>query len=158
MSAISENAAAGYSLCAFSLCGSGWGLVLKTNTAENVQKTQDSWVLLLQIFFFSSTIFCIVDVLFTSRSILFDRSWLSLFMLLFLLYWGEEHPPGLEFKGYVASFGADTQTQSSSAICTHWLLWFHCTHSGLLRLAVSSSLNSSRMGWSKCPLTNVSLL
>lgn len=44
------------------------------------------------------------------------------------------------------------------ALCTHWLLWFHCTHSGLLRLAVSSSLNSSRTGWSKCPLTNVSLL
>lgn len=43
-------------------------------------------------------------------------------------------------------------------MCTHGLLWFHCTHSGLLRLAVSSSLNSSRMGWSKCPATNVWLL
>lgn len=44
------------------------------------------------------------------------------------------------------------------AVCTDGLLWFHCTHSGLLRLEVSRSLNSSRMGWSKCPPTNVWLL
>lgn len=55
--------------------------------------------------------FCIIVVLLTSCSVLFDWSRLNLFiMVLFLLYWGEQHPPGLEFKIYVASFAADRQT------------------------------------------------
>lgn len=54
--------------------------------------------------FFSSTMFCIRVVLFTSCSVLFDWSWLSLFTVLFLFYWAEQHPPGLEFKIYIAFF------------------------------------------------------
>lgn len=41
---------------------------------------------------------------------------------------------------------------------THGLVWFHCTHRGLLRLPVSRSRNSSRTGDSRKPSTNEWLL
>lgn len=107
-----EDAASVYSLCASSLCGSRWVFFLfffKTNTTENVQKHKTHGCCSCRCFFFS-TMFCIIVVLLTSCSVLFDWSQLNLFMVLFLLYWGEQHPLGLEFKIYIASFAADRQT------------------------------------------------
>lgn len=95
-------------------------------------------------------------VSFPSCSDLFDRSWMSLFILSLLSIQQKLDLNSCHFIFLRSSQHANSKTFSD--ICTHWLLWFHCTHRGLLRLAVSSSLNSRRMGWSKCPLTNVSLL